>query len=44
MLVIGEQEAASGEVAVRDRAQGDIGKMKIEDFIELCKTRIAEKK
>ena len=44
MLVIGEQEAASGEVAVRDRAQGDIGKMKIDDFIELCKRRIAEKK
>ena len=40
MLVIGEQEAANGEVAIRKRGQGDIGKMKLEDFVELCKKQV----
>ncbi len=44
MLVVGEQEAVLGDVAVRDRAEGDIGKMKIDEFIALCKKRISEKK
>lgn len=44
MLVIGEQEAASGEVAVRRRGQEEIEKMKIEDFIALCQKQIAEMK
>ena len=40
MLVIGEQEAANGEVAIRKRGQGDVGKMKLEDFVELCKKQV----
>ena len=39
-LVIGEQEAANGEVAIRKRGQGDVGKMKLEDFAELCKKQV----
>ena len=44
MLVVGEQEAESGEVAVRRRNEGDIGKMKIEDFIALCQKQISDMK
>ena len=40
MLVIGEKEAESGEVAIRKRGVGDIGKMKLEDFAELCKKQV----
>ena len=40
MLVIGEKEAESGEVAIRKRGTGDIGKMKLDDFIALCKKQV----
>ncbi len=43
MLVIGESEAQSGEVAVRKRGEGDIGKMKLEDFIALCKKQVEDR-
>ena len=42
MLVIGEQEALNGEVAIRQRGKGDIGKMKTEDFIALMKKQVAD--
>ena len=42
MLVIGEAEAQSGEVAIRKRGEGDIGKMKLEDFISLVKKQVAD--
>lgn len=35
MIVLGDQEVESGEVAVRDRHKGDLGKMSIEDFVAL---------
>lgn len=35
MIVLGDQEIESGEVAVRDRHKGDLGKMSIEDFVAL---------
>jgi threonyl-tRNA synthetase len=34
MLVVGEKEMADGSVSVRKRRGGDVGCMKIEDFIE----------
>jgi threonyl-tRNA synthetase len=34
MLVIGDKEVQSGEVAVRSRARGDLGAAKLEDFAE----------
>ncbi len=42
MLVIGESEAQNGEVAVRQRGKGDIGKMKIEDFISMAKRQVKD--
>jgi threonyl-tRNA synthetase len=33
MLVIGEKEEANNEVSVRQRPQGDLGSMSIEDFV-----------
>ena len=43
MLVVGEQEAANGEVAIRKRGSGDIGKMKLDEFVELCKKQVETK-
>jgi threonyl-tRNA synthetase len=34
MLVVGEKEAAAGTVAVRDRVDGDLGAMPLEQFVE----------
>jgi len=33
MLIVGEREAAAGEVSVRKHGQGDLGSMKLSDFI-----------
>ncbi|MCQ2358469.1 MAG: threonine--tRNA ligase [Phascolarctobacterium sp.] len=43
-LVIGDKEIAEGTVNVRRRGEGDIGAMKIEDFIAMLQKEIAEKK
>ena len=43
MLVIGESEAASGEVAIRQRGKGDIGKMKLDEFIALVKKQVEDR-
>ena len=43
MLVIGEAEAERGEVAVRQRGKGDIGKMKIDEFIALVKKQVEDR-
>lgn len=34
MLIVGDKEEASGEVGVRNRKDGDVGAMKLEDFVE----------
>jgi threonyl-tRNA synthetase len=34
MLVVGDKEASSGQVAVRSRSSGDLGPMPVEKFIE----------
>jgi len=41
MLVLGDREMERGEVAVRERAQGDLGVMSLEDF-ELKARRLVE--
>jgi threonyl-tRNA synthetase len=33
MLVLGEREAASGTVAVRERSAGDVGVVALEEFV-----------
>ncbi|MBR2878796.1 MAG: threonine--tRNA ligase [Clostridia bacterium] len=40
MLVMGDKEVENGEVAIRKRGEGDIGTMKIEDFVKLIKEDI----
>src|SRR5438132_6644734 len=35
MLILGDQELESGQVAVRERKQGDIGAMSLEEFKEM---------
>lgn len=35
MIVIGDNEIESGEIAVRERKQGDLGKMSVQDFVNL---------
>ncbi len=44
MLVVGEKEEDAGAVAVRERALGEVGTMKIEEFIEKIKLEIKEKR
>jgi len=43
MLVIGDKEAETGEVAVRSRSAGDLGSMKLEDFLRKIKNEIESK-
>ncbi len=43
MLVVGGREAENGEVAVRDRIDGDLGAMKIDAAIERLLTEVREK-
>jgi threonyl-tRNA synthetase len=43
MLVIGGREAEEGKVAVRDRLQGDLGAMPIEEALAKLQTEIREK-
>jgi len=44
MAVIGRNEAANGQVAVRKRGEGDLGAMDLVDFINRMVEEIAEKK
>ncbi len=43
MLVAGDREVKNGEVSVRDRKLGDIGTMKIDDFVKLVEDKINTK-
>ncbi len=43
MLVVGDKEEAAGEVAVRERAGGDKGSLKLEKFIDDIVSEIATK-
>ena len=43
MLIVGEKEAESGTVAVRQRHGGDLGAMSLEDFIARMQKNIDEK-
>jgi len=40
MLVVGDKEEASGEVGVRNRKEGDLGAMKLEDFVSKIDSEI----
>ncbi len=43
MLVVGDREVESGEVAIRHREKGDLGSGNLDDFISDLKKEIAEK-
>lgn len=43
MVVIGEKEESVGMISVRSKAQGDIGRMKLGEFIERIKEETAKK-
>jgi threonyl-tRNA synthetase len=42
MLIIGEQEASEGTVAVRKHGEGDVGKFTLEDFVTFFKDQQAK--
>ena len=42
MLIVGEKEAANGEVSVRQHGHGDLGSMKTDDFIQFFSNKVAE--
>lgn len=44
MLVVGDKEVEEGTVTVRHRGEGDIGSMKIDEFIAKLQKEIEEKK
>jgi threonyl-tRNA synthetase len=43
MIVIGEKEESIGMISIRSKAQGDIGRMKLGEFIERIRKEIKEK-
>ena len=44
MAVIGRAEAENGEVAVRKRGEGDIGKLSLADFASMLRAEVEDKK
>jgi len=44
MLVLGDKEAENGLVTVRDRKEGDIGNMELDEFIERLTKEVQEKR
>ncbi len=42
MLIIGEKEEADGTISVRKHGAGDLGTMRIEEFVELVNKEVAE--
>ena len=44
MLVVGDKEAAEGQVAVRSRAKGDLGPTPLEAFVTEALAEVAEKR
>jgi threonyl-tRNA synthetase len=43
MVILGETEIAEKSLSVRSKAEGDIGKVTLEDFIQMIKKEIKEK-
>ena len=44
MLVVGDKEAAEGQVAVRSRARGDLGPVALDRFLTDALAEVAEKR
>ncbi|MFH0764620.1 MAG: threonine--tRNA ligase [Candidatus Omnitrophota bacterium] len=43
MVIIGEKEASEKTLSIRSKAEGDIGKKQIEEFLQMLKKEIEEK-
>jgi len=43
MIVIGEKEESVGMISIRSKSEGDIGRMKLGEFIERVKEEIEKK-
>lgn len=43
MIILGAREQESGMIAVRHRKQGDLGAMRLDDFMERCKDEVIRK-
>ena len=44
MLVVGEKEQAAGTVAVRDRVDGDLGAMPVEEAVARLTAEVKERR
>jgi threonyl-tRNA synthetase len=42
MLIVGEKEFESEQIAVRQRGEGDLGAMKVENFVEIINKLVEE--
>lgn len=42
MLIVGEKEEAEGEISVRRKGEGDLGSMKINDFLTYAKAELTK--
>jgi len=43
MIIVGEKEAAKGSLSIRSKSQGDMGEVKLADFVQMIKKEIREK-
>jgi threonyl-tRNA synthetase len=43
MVIVGEKEAAENSLSVRSKAQGEMGRFGLEEFIQMLKKEISEK-
>ncbi|WAW15481.1 threonine--tRNA ligase [Peptostreptococcus equinus] len=43
MIVVGEKESESGNISVRSRDEGELGEMKIEEFLEKIQKQISDR-
>ena len=43
MLIVGEKEQEENAVSVRDRKEGDIGSLKLDDFVKLILEKVSSK-
>lgn len=44
MVVIGDKDVENGAVSVRSRKAGDMGSMSVDEFVEMIKTEVEEKR
>jgi threonyl-tRNA synthetase len=43
MVIVGEKEAAEESLSVRSKAQGEMGRFMMDEFIQMLKKEISEK-